>query len=320
VNQMQVLSPASPQAGHVATLFWWMLGVSAVVYVAVLLMFLLAAFRRRRTGMPNAEGKIEVSPAVTRRLTTSVVIATGATVLTLLVFLVTDFAVGRTIGNKPDRMLTVEVTGQQWWWEFTYKDPDPSLQFTTANEVHVPVGVPIQFQLRSRDVIHSVWLPNLRGKRDMVPGYVTSLWFRADTPGVYRGQCAEFCGHQHAKMAMVVIAEPRDRWERWVAHERLPSTASTDSLISAGQKVFLTAPCSNCHTIRGTDAAGTVGPDLTHLMSRTTIAAASLPNTRGHLAGWIVDPQSIKPGARMPANQLGPNELQALLAYLETLR
>jgi cytochrome c oxidase subunit II len=314
------LHPVTEQAGHVATLFWWMLGVAAVVYLTVLAAFFLAPRASRKLGIPAPDGTIAVSEDTTRRLTFGVSLAVGATVLILLVFLVYDFAIGRTLATKPSTMLTIEITGRQWWWQITYKDPDPSKQVVTANEIHVPVGIPVQLQLESRDVIHSFWVPNLRGKKDLVPGYTTSTWFRVDTPGVYRGQCAEFCGHQHAKMAMYVVAEPADQFNKWLESQRAAAQQPMDSTALEGQKVFLAGPCSNCHTIAGTSAHGMVGPDLTHLASRTTIAAGTLPRTRGHLAGWIVDPQSIKPGAQMPSNQLEPKDLQALLVYLETLK
>ena len=318
--RMDALAPASQQASHIAHLFWWMLGVATGVYVVVIAAFFWAAFRRRRPGVPNAYDKIEVSEGTSRRLTLGVASATGLTVLILLVFLVYDFGIARTIANKPETMLTIEATGYQWWWKFRYKDPDQSKEVVSANELHIPVGVPVQVQLRAQDVIHSFWVPNLRGKKDLVPGYVTSTWFRADAPGIYRGQCAEFCGHQHAKMAFFVIAEPKEQYAQWLEAQRKPANEPTDSLARAGLKVFLSAPCSLCHSVAGTDARGTLGPDLTHLASRRSIAAGTLPMTRGHLAGWIVDPQAIKPGVKMPSNQLQPNDLQALLAYLETLK
>ena len=316
----EVLRPVTEQAGHVATLFWWMLGVAAVVYLTVLAAFFYAPRASRKLGTPSPDGTIAVSAETTRRMTRGVSLTVGVTVLILLTFLVYDFAIGRALAVKSSSMMTIEVTGRQWWWQVRYKDPDPSKEVVTANEIHVPVGVPVQIQLVSRDVIHSFWVPNLRGKKDLVPGYTTSTWFRVDRPGVFRGQCAEFCGLQHAKMAMLVIAEPRERFDAWLVSERAPARQPTDSTALEGQKVFLAAPCSNCHTIAGTSAHATVGPDLTHLASRMTIAAGTLPRTRGHLAGWIVDPQAIKPGAQMPSNQLESKDLQALLAYLETLR
>jgi cytochrome c oxidase subunit 2 len=184
----------------------------------------------------------------------------------------------------------------------------------------VPVGRRVAVELRSTDVIHSFWPPNLTGKRDLIPGNENSLWFEADSAGVYRAECAEYCGHQHAKMALLVVAESPDSFSRWLVQQRDTAHTPADSLTLRGQEVFLSSSCVMCHAIGGTPAGSRVGPDLTHLAGRATIAAGTLPNTRGNLAGWILDPQQIKPGAKMPPNQLSPQDLRALLAYLETLR
>jgi cytochrome c oxidase subunit II len=169
-------------------------------------------------------------------------------------------------------------------------------------------------------VIHSMWVPNLAGKKDLIPGYTQSMWFQADTAGDYRAQCAEFCGLQHAKMALHVIAEPPAKYEKWAEEQRKPAHTPTDSVADRGREVFLTGQCVMCHSITGTSAASHAGPDLTHLASRRTIAAGTLPNTRGALAGWIVDPQQVKPGTHMPPNQLAPQDLEALLTYLQSLK
>jgi cytochrome c oxidase subunit 2 len=175
-------------------------------------------------------------------------------------------------------------------------------------------------ELRSTDVIHSFWPPSLTGKRDLIPGRENSLWFQADSAGEFRGVCAEYCGYQHAKMAFVIVAEPAERFAGWLARQRDTAATPTDGLTRRGQEVFLGSACPMCHAIAGTPARGRVGPDLTHLGNRSTIAAGTLTNTRGNLAGWILNPQSIKPGAKMPPNNLSPDDLRALLAYLETLR
>jgi cytochrome c oxidase subunit 2 len=190
----------------------------------------------------------------------------------------------------------------------------------TANEIHIPVGKPVHIRLASRDVIHSFWVPDLHGKKDLIPGKDTDLWLRADRAGVYRGQCAEFCGWQHAHMALLVIAEPQDRFDAWLASQRQTPPPPSTPLGQRGRAVFESQACPLCHTVAGTQANGSAGPDLTHLASRRTIAAGTLPNTIGSLGGWIVDPQSTKPGNRMPAVTLHADDLQALLAYLETLR
>lgn len=307
-------APAGPQAELLNRLGDLLYGISSVVFVLVVAALLVAAFRRHRADEPAEDS------ARDRRMTMTVAVAVGATVATLIVVLLVSFGSGRQLtGTAPPEALQVRVTGRQWFWDVEYRDSVPSRWATTANEIHVPVGRPVVFQLRSTDVIHSFWVPNLGVKRDMIPGQETSVWFQADTPGVYRGQCAEFCGYQHAKMAFLVVAEPSDRFAAWLARQRDTARTPADSLARRGQEVFLASSCVMCHAIGGTPAGSRVGPNLTHLASRRTIAAGALPNTRGHLAGWIVDPQQIKPGARMPPNALTPDDLQALLAYLESL-
>jgi cytochrome c oxidase subunit 2 len=216
--------------------------------------------------------------------------------------------------------VNITLIGHQWWWEARYRDEDASREFSTANELHIPVGRPVIVTLLSNDVIHSLWIPNLQGKKDLIPGRTATLRLRADKPGVYRGQCAEFCGLEHALMALQVVAEPNQGYEAWAARQRQPAPDPGSALTQRGQQVFLSTSCVMCHTIGGTTAGGRLGPDLTHLASRATIAAGMFPNNRGHLAGWIADPQALKPGVNMPANSLPPDDLQALLAYLETLK
>jgi cytochrome c oxidase subunit II len=311
------LESAGPQAGKVEALWWFAFWVSAAVYVATIGALLWAAWRaRRRTARGDAPPR-----DAERRMTTSVTVAVGATVAILLVFLGYDLVVGRTISGVPRKQpLTIEVIGRQWWWEVHYADTSAQGRITTANEIHIPVGQPVVFVLSSHDVIHSLWVPNLGGKKDLVPGRVQTVWFQADTPGVYRGQCAEFCGMQHAKMGLLVIAEPLERYTQWANQQRQPASPPSDSVSARGQQVFLSSTCVMCHAVSGTRAGSSAGPDLTHLASRHTIAASTLPNTRGNLAGWIVDPQRIKPGANMPPNSLPPAELDALLTYLQSLR
>ena len=307
-------APASSQAVLLDRLGEQLYGIGAVVFVLVVGALLAAAFR------PRAAAEDVEDPTRERRMAAIVAAAAGATVATLIAVLFLSFGTGRELtGTPPPDAIQIRVTGRQWFWDVEYRDSLPSRWATTANEIHVPVGRPVVFQLRSTDVIHGFWVPSLGVKRDMIPGQETSVWFRADTPGVYRGQCAEFCGYQHAKMAFTVVAEPPDRFAAWLDRQRDTARTPTDSLTRHGQDVFLASTCVMCHAIGGTPAGSRVGPNLTHLAGRRTIAAGTLPNTRGHLAGWIVDPQQIKPGARMPPNALAPGELQALLAYLESL-
>ncbi len=287
--------------------------VAGAVCLLVLGALLWAAFRRRDAKTGEGEGS--------RGLTLAVAVATGLTVVVLFVFLVLDISVGRAITTNPgNEAIQIRVTGHQWWWEVQYRDSLPQNWATTANEIHVPVGRPVVFELRSTDVIHSFWPPDLSGKRDQIPGDENSLWFQADTAGTYRGLCAEFCGHQHAKMAFLIIAEPVDSFAAWLVQQRDTAATPTNPVAKRGQDVFLRSSCVMCHAIAGTPAGSRIGPDLTHLAGRRTIASGTLPNNRGNLAGWILNPQSIKPGARMPATPLAGDDLQALLTYLETLK
>jgi cytochrome c oxidase subunit II len=311
------LEAKGPLARNTEGLWWFAFWVAAGVYVLTIgaLAWATATARRRaREGvLPATDGE--------RRMTLGVAIASAATLAILLVFFVVDQSVGRTLRapTAAERPLLIQVVGHQWWWEVTYPDSTPQHRMSTANEIHVPVGHPVLLELSSRDVIHSVWVPNVAGKKDMIPGYIDTLWFQADTPGVYRGQCAEFCGHQHAKMALEIVAQPRAEYERWIEEQRQQAAAPSDSAVARGEEVFLSGTCAMCHTVEGTKAASRAGPDLTHLASRRTIAAGTLPNTRGNLAGWIVDPQRVKPGAHMPPNMLAPADLEALLTYLQSL-
>jgi cytochrome c oxidase subunit II len=316
-SNQSVLESSGPLADRVESLWWFAFITASLVYLATMGGLWWAAARARRREQRGEE----LPPDDERRMTRGVTLAVGATVVILLVFLVTDLSVGRTLDPVPSaHPITIEVTGKQWWWDITYADTSAQGRFTTANEIHVPVGQPVLLLLTARDVIHSFWAPNLAGKKDLIPGYTQSMWFQADTAGDYRAQCAEFCGVQHAKMALHVIADPPETYRQWVASQRAPAKTPTDSVADRGREVFLTGQCAMCHAITGTSAASRNGPDLTHLASRRTIAAGTLPNTRGALAGWIVDPQQVKPGAHMPPNQLSPPDLDALLTYLQSLK
>ena len=223
----------------------------------------------------------------------------------------------RAISPAPAaEQMVIELVGNQWWWEVRY----PTQQVTTANEIHIPTGRPVELRLTSEDVIHSFWVPELHGKIDLIPGRTTSLVLQADQPGEYRGQCAEFCGVQHAKMALIVVSETPEQFSAWLEAKARPAAEPSDPAALESKQVFLGSACAYCHTIQGTDATGKVGLDLTHLASRRTLASATLTNTRDHLAAWITDPQKIKPGNIMPAIDLAPDDLEALLTYLENLK
>lgn len=306
-----ILHPAGVQAARVSHLWWVMFWICAAVWGAVAMAALIAIVRGRRGSSTATEVQIG----------RSVGIAGGISLVALFGLLFASVATGRALDTlrSPDA-LRIQVTASQWWWDIQYDNASPSLRVTAANEIHIPVGRAIRFDLLSTDVIHSLWIPNLQGKIDLVPGRRNELWLRADVAGVYRGQCAEFCGLQHAKMALVVVAEPPDDFERWLAGNRAPAPPPATPEQQRGKDVVERGPCAMCHTIAGTLAGGRTAPDLTHIASRSTLGAGTLPNTRGHLAGWIADPQGIKPGNRMPPPGLTSDELQAVLVYLESLK
>jgi cytochrome c oxidase subunit 2 len=295
-----------------------MFGVGLVIWLGVAALAVYAAHARH--GERGADDLMHVSAATHQRIERTVATGVFLTVLVLAGFLIYDFGVGRALAQHPQQALTIDVTGHQWWWEVQYEDPDPSKRVGTANEIHVPVGVNVQLKLRAADVIHSFWAPNLNGKQDLIPGYQATLWFRADTAGVYRGQCAEFCGLQHANMAFYIVAEPPVKFAAWLAAGAATPTPPTDSTLLYGQRVFMSSGCALCHAIGGTEAKATVGPDLTHFKSRSSIAAGTLANTRANVTSWIEDPAAFKPGVRMPALPFKPAELTALVSYLETLK
>lgn len=309
------LDAAGPQAGRIEDLWWIFFWVCTTVFVLVLIALLAAVLhRRRRDEQQRGDGG-------ERHLVRAVGGATAVSGVILIGLLIVSVSTGRAVLSLPPAdALTLEVVGHQWWWEIRYEDPVSSRRFTTANEIHIPVGRPIRVKTRSNDVIHSFWVPNLHGKRDLIPGHPSETWLQADRPGVFRGPCAEFCGAQHANMHLLVVAEPPAAFEAWRQAQLKPAAPPATPLQLRGQTVFLSLPCSTCHTIAGTPAGGRIGPDLTHLASRRTLAAGTLPNTRGYLGGWILDPQTQKPGSKMPPVALQPDDLEALLAYLESLR
>lgn len=309
------LEPHGQQAAAIGSLWWLLLVVCTAVWVAVMVALALALFRRRRTEQTDPR---DGEPRKVR-VVGAAVVATGAILITFVAYSV---VVARTTTRQPadsERPVRIVVTGHQWWWEVEYEDEIASRRFKTANELRVPVGRPVMLELLSHDVIHSFWVPNLAGKTDVVPGRRNRLWFQATAAGVYRGQCAEFCGLQHAKMAFVVEAVPDGDFEAWADANRAPAVVAATDEARHGAQVFARSSCVMCHTVRGSGAWGQVAPDLTHVASRRTLAAGTLPNTRGDLAGWILDPDHVKPGTQMPPTHLAPADLQALLTYLRTL-
>ncbi len=321
--QQSALDSGGPQSGRIEWLWWAFFYVLGVIFVAVLAALLWSLTRRRRGIEQEPLERTHIpSGATEQRLTRTVAGATIATVAILFVLLIGSISTGRALaelGNKQNA-LAIEVTGNQWWWYVRYLNDDASKIVVTANEIHIPVGRPVMIRGTSNDVIHSFWVPNLHGKRDLIPSRITTEWIEADRPGRWRGQCAEFCGLQHAHMAMWVIAEPEDQFEKWMQARLQPAPEPTDANLQHGRDVFLNNACVFCHHIAGTTAAGQVGPDLTHLASRLTIAAGTLPNTKGNLGGWIVDPQNVKPGNHMATIDIKPADLDSLLDYLRSLK
>jgi cytochrome c oxidase subunit 2 len=312
-----VLNPAGPQAAKIASLYWVFFTVTAIAYVTTITFFLIAVRRARRSEVADD------SPSRERSLARGVTIGGGLSILAMLALITTSAATGSAIGNfaedKPNQ-LEIQVIGHQWWWEIQYSDPISSNIIKTANEIHIPIGKPVLLRLTTRDVIHSLWIPNLHGKRDLIPGRYNKFWIQADKPGVFRAQCAEFCGLQHAHMAFVVFAHNATDFDRWKKHQQTPAPDPQTPAQMRGREVFLSAPCVNCHSIAGTDAYATVGPDLTHVFSRRTLAAGLLINNKGNLGGWVTNAPAIKPGTAMPPNPMSAQDLQDLLAYLETLQ
>jgi cytochrome c oxidase subunit 2 len=312
-GNQHVFDPAGPAARSIAEHAWFLFVVCGAVYGLVLVALWWAIARRRRAS--------DDLPATEAQLTRTVGAAVAVTVFALVAITVSSVLAGRglTTPSGPGAV-TVDVIGHQYWWEFQYRGDSASEFVTSPNELRIPVGVPVVLRAISRDVIHSFWVPSLHGKRDLIPGQVTNFWIQAERSGVYRGRCAEFCGHQHAYMAFDVVAEPMETFQEWIRHQREVASEPGTDLALRGQEVFLRSTCVMCHTIRGTPAGSRVGPELTHVASRRMLAAATIPDTAGHLAGWVIDPQSVKPGNRMPATVLPSEELNAVLAYLGSLR
>jgi cytochrome c oxidase subunit II len=327
------LEPRGPAAAEIARIWWLLFWTATIVSIIVFVLLGVALVRararareedaeeeRRRRGHEHEAPERDAPASWLEGRTTKFVVVgggvipaiilLGATYLTLTGLAVFD-------GQPDDVDLTVRVTGHMFWWEIEYPDHG----FTTANELHVPVGSRVRVELESADVIHSFWVPQLHGKIEMVPGRTNVMYIEADEPGVYFGKCAEFCGQQHANMEFLYIVEAPTAFEAWAEAQARDAAEPVGELAERGREVFVESPCALCHTIRGVStAAAPTGPDLTHLASRRTLAARTLVNVRGNLGGWILDPQGIKPGNRMPAVSLESEDFLALLEYLDGLQ
>ena len=313
-HRQSVLHPVSPAASTISSLWWVMFAVCTAVSFLVFVLLAIAIFRRPK---PDRDRPPLGS--------TAFIVGLGVVMPSVVLVALLVYSLQASVALRlPETDLTIEVIGHQWWWEVRYPDE----KIITANELYIPAGVPVRIELSSADVIHSFWVPNLNGKMDMLPqhfhgqGRGNVFWLHANEPGHWRGQCAEYCGVQHAWMAFEVVALPADEFRAWVADRQEPPAVPDTEEVQRGREVFFSeqAGCQKCHAIRGTPANAQIGPDLTHIGARLTIGAGLLPNNRGNLGGWIANPQELKPGNLMPRTYLDSNDLQALITYLESLR
>lgn len=310
------VDPASEEASRLSDLIIGFSVLLSAIWLISMIAVALSLRRRRKTLEAPDVLAVQTDKGAERRIT-GLAFATGAVVLGLTFV---SFAGQHKVAARANPAVHIKLTGHQWWWGVEYLDEQPSQRFETANEIHVPVGALVTIELDSRDVIHSFWVPNLTGKKDLIPGRPAAVSFTPTRTGTYRAQCAEFCGLQHAHMALTVTVEDQAQFNDWATRQLGVANAPARDSARRGQKVFTDKACAMCHTIKGTDAGSRVGPDLTHLASRPTVAAGVLPFTRGSLAAWIADPQGVKPGAEMPIVTLAPDELNALLDYLMGLK
>jgi cytochrome c oxidase subunit 2 len=317
-------APMGYMAGHgavtdpISALGWGLLVVAIAVFVITGGLLIAALTRRREARATGEAGQIPIERSgdglswITIGTGISTVVLFGCAIWTMIVL------VAVASPTSPP-VLTLEVHGHSWWWEVRYLSSDPSRIFTTANEIHIPTGHPVRVRLIGDDVIHAFWVPALAGKMQMIPGQTNETWLEAREPGIYRGQCTQFCGAEHAKMAFSVVAQPDAEFEAWRVAQLASAAPPAPGPIADGQALFATR-CGACHTIRGSEAGGILGPDLTHLMTRGRIAAGALPNDPGHLIDWVAHPQAIKPGNQMPDIDLSDPDLHAIVAFLETLK
>ncbi|MDQ3662180.1 MAG: cytochrome c oxidase subunit II [Actinomycetota bacterium] len=302
------LDPKGSGARRIEGLWWLMFWISLAVFAVVVAFLVVAYVRGRREQTQPTEARWGGPFVVVSGIVAPSLILAGVFVVSL-----NDMMALSSPPQQPG--LTIDVIGHDWWWEARYEESGA----VTANEIHIPTGESIQLRLTTDDVIHSFWVPQLQAKTDLISGEVNSMWLQADEPGRYRGQCAEFCGLQHANMIFYVVAEDPAEFEAWLANEAGEADDPSDAAVARGESVFLQSSCAGCHAVRGTEADSDLGPDLTHLAGRETIASGVLENTRSELAQWIIDPQGAKPGAIMPPTELSSAELDALLDYLESL-
>jgi len=313
-TQPSALNPAGPNSAAIASLFNVVLVIATVVFVVVEGLILISAFRFRRRAQDASE------PTQVHGNTKAEIAWTILPALIVVTLFVMALQTQQTLA-KPDttvapEQMTVKVIGHQFWWEYQY----PDLGITTATDLVIPTGKVVNLDLSSVDVIHSFWVPQLNGKTDAFPNHVNYTWIQANTPGIYYGQCAELCGASHANMRVVVIAQAPEEFDRWVKDQQAGPVEPSDALAQQGQQILLAGACIGCHTINGTTANGKTGPNLTHVGSRTSIAGGILTNTEGNLRRWLTNPPAVKPGSIMPNLNLTKTEIDALVAYLQSLK
>jgi len=303
-HRQSILHPESPSAHEIAWLWWFLFSICTIVLLVVSGLTIVAIVQPRK-------------PEPTERWNNRFILILGAALPSIILVVILFLSViAQKSLQPPQADITIRVTGHRWWWEVEYVDEN----IRTANEICIPVGRPVRLELHSADVIHSFWVPNLQGKADMIPGQTNATWLSADRAGVFRGQCAEYCGVQHAKMGLRVIAVSPAEFAEWRKERQDTSRSLVTPSEKRGREVFLKAKCNNCHAIDSENAESMRGPDLTHVGSRTTIAAGVLDNNQQNLSAWIEDPQAIKPGSLMPHTALDQDELDALVHYLLSLR
>ncbi|HET9954222.1 MAG TPA: cytochrome c oxidase subunit II [Polyangiaceae bacterium] len=331
-EQSSALRPISAESRalfELGSLFFW---TTLAVWVAVVFAALWGTYRGLKRA--NARPAIEPPPEETAQRNSKAIEASGqraaewavaaSTVVSICILfglLIASIRTGRALAAQPDETaLHIRITAHQWWWEINYSGGDLQQSFTTASELHLPAGRRVELELTSADVIHSFWVPNLHGKRDLIPSHITRLSFRPDQTGTFRGHCAEFCGLQHAHMDLPVVVETPTRFASWYEHERSNASVPHDPETQRGREIFMAGPCAFCHNVRGTDARGSVGPDLSHFGSRPELGAGAAKNTPESLKRWITQTQHLKPGTKMPATVLSQVELDALARYLQSLK
>jgi len=311
------LDAAGPRAHSILPLTYFTLAVSIIVCLVIGVLLWIAVLRRRPgdAALDMRAIPLQRGTGGIRWISIGLIVSALPLAVTLVWTLMTLSAIA---GPPVNPGLILDVTARQWWWEVQYPSTHPTDIVTTANEIHIPIGVPVLVRLHGSDVIHSFWVPKLSGKTDVIPGMTNLSWLQADAPGRFRGQCSEYCGYQHAHMAFEVVAESKGDFDRWLDGQRREAAPPSTPAQTRGL-ALVEYRCGLCHRVRGTDAGAISAPDLTHLMSRQTLAAGTLPNNPGNLVGWVQNPQFIKPGNLMPNQELSAQQLSDTLAYLESL-